>query len=183
MPTAPATAPALPAAPSVAPATRAWLAVAALGAGLLHAALASGAPLPVAVPLLVTGAAELAWAVAAFLRDRPPFFRPSLFLALAPVAGWAALATAGATASGGTLLSLQPLPMAVASLLDVAVAGTVAVVLRRGRPVASGSGALRFVLVLTLSAAAVSAAVVPALGVTQAGGAAAEVHRQHSGHH
>jgi hypothetical protein len=157
--------------------------VAALGAGLVHTALASGAPPLAAVPFLVTGAAELAWAVAAFLRDRPPFLRSSLFLALAPVAGWAALATAGATASGGTLLSLQPLPMAVASLLDVAVAGTVAVVLRRGRPAPSGSGALRFVVVLTLSAAAVSAAVVPALSVTQAGGAAAEVHRQHSGHH
>jgi hypothetical protein len=170
-------------APSVAPTTRAWLAVAALGAGLLHAALAPGAPLLVAVPLVVTAAAELAWAVATLLRDRPPFFRSSLWLALVPVAGWAALATLGATASGGPALSLQPLPMAVASLLDLAVAGTVAIVLRRGRPAPRESGALRFVTVLTLSAAAVSALAIPALGVTEAGGAAAQVHLQHSGHH
>ena len=173
----------MPTALSVAPATRAWLAVAALGAGLLHAALASGAPLPVAAALVATAAAELGWAVAAFLRDRPPFFRSALYLALAPVAAWAALATVGATASGGTVLTLQPLPMAAASLLDIAVAGTIAVVVRRGRAAPGESGALRFVTVLTLSAALVSALTIPALGVTQAGGAAVEVHLQHSGHH
>lgn len=173
-----------PAAPvAVAPATRAWLAVAALGAGLLHAALASGSPIPVAVVLIAVAAAELAWAVAAFVGDRPPFLRAALFLALLPVAGWAGLATVGATASGGVVLSLQPAPMAVASLLDVAVAATIAIVLRRNRPAPHDSGALRFVTVLALSAAAVSALTIPALGTTAAGGAAAEVHLLHSGHH
>lgn len=172
----------VPTAPSVSPATRAWLAVPALGAGLLHAALASGAPLAVAVGLAVVAAAELGWAVATFLRDRPPFFRSVLWLALLPVAAWAASATVGASSAGGTVVALQPLPLAVASVLDVAIAGTVAVVLRRGRP-ARDTGALRFVVVLMVSACAVSAVTVPALGVTQAGGAALEVHLRHAGHH
>jgi hypothetical protein len=171
----------LPTTLTVAPAVRAWLAVAALGAGLLHAALAASAPLPALIALLATGAAELSWAVATLARDRPPVLRASLFLALIPVAGWAAVATVGATGTG-TILALPPLPLAVASALNLAVALTIAIVLRRGRPAAQNTGAGRFIAALTLSAAAVSGVTIPALSVTDAGAGAVTVHLEHGGH-
>ncbi len=167
---------------TVAPGARAFLAVAALGAGLLHAALAPGAPPLLLAALLLVAAGELGWAVATFARDRPPAIRAAPALALAPVGGWAALAVAGATATSGTVLTLPLAPMGAASVLDIAIAGTVAVLLRRGRtrqPATRRAGGLRFVAALTLSACAVSAITVPALGVTDAGVAAVTVHHHH----
>ncbi|WP_431278800.1 hypothetical protein [Leifsonia poae] len=172
----------LPTTLTVAPAVRAWLAVAALGAGLLHAALAASAPLPALVVLATIGAAELAWAVLTLARERPPILKASLFLSLAPVAAWAGVATIGATSEAGTILALPPLPLAVASLLNVAVALTIAIVLRRGRPAAQNTGAGRFVAALALSAVAVCAVTIPALSVTDAGVGAVTVHLQHEGH-
>jgi hypothetical protein len=163
----------------VAPATRAFLAVAALGAGLLHAALAPGAPAALLGVLLAIAAAELGWAAATLARDRPPLFRLIPALALAPLGVWAALAVAGAVAASGSVLVLPLLPMAVASLLDLAVAVVAAVVLRRGREARQDTGALRFVLALAMSAAAVCAVTIPALGLTEAGVAAVEVGHHH----
>ncbi len=163
----------------VAPPARAFLAVAALGAGLLHAALAPSAPLPLLVVLLAVAVAELGWSVSTLARDRPLLFRLVPALALVPVGLWAALAVVGATASSGTVISLPLLPMAVASLLDVAVAAVSAVVLRRARPASQHTGALRFVAALALSASAVCAVTIPALGLTDAGYAAVKVGHHH----
>lgn len=167
------------AAVAVGPATRAFLAVAALGAGLLHAALAPSAPPPLLAAFLLLALAELVWAAATLARDCPPAFRLMPALALLPVGMWAALAVAGATASGGTAIALPLMPMGAASLLDVAVAASAAVVLRRGRPVPGQTSALRFVLSLLLSACLVSAITIPALGYTDAGVAAVTVHHHH----
>jgi hypothetical protein len=172
----------MPTTMTVAPATRAWLAVVALGAGLLHAALAASAPLPALIVLAAIGAAELGWAAATFARDRPPLLRASLYLALVPIGCWAAVATVGATTAAGALVALPPLPLAVASGLDFTVAVIIAVVLRRRRASVQDTGAVRFVLALLLSAAAVSAVTIPALAVTDAGVAAVDVHLQHGGH-
>lgn len=163
----------------VAPATRTVLAVAALGAGLLHAALAPGAPLPLLLGLLGLAAGELTWAVAALAGDRPPLFGLAPVLALVPLGLWATLAVVGATASSGTVLELPLAPMGAASLLDLAIAATSAVVLRRGRPPRASGSSLRFVVVLALSASAVCAVTVPALGATNAGIAAVTVHHHH----
>lgn len=163
----------------VAAATRAFLAVAALGAGLLHAALAPGAPLPLLAVLVAVAFGELGWAVCTLARERPPLFGLVPALALAPVGVWAVLATVGATASSGSVLTLPLVPMGAASLLDLAVAATAGVVLRRARPVTEGSGALRFVATLALSACAVCAITIPALGATDAGVAAVTVHHHH----
>ena len=164
---------------AVGPAIRAFLAVAALGAGLLHAALAPSAPPALLAAFLLLALAELLWAAATLARDCPPAFRLIPALALLPVGMWAALAVAGATASGGTAIALPLIPMGAASLLDVTVAATAAVVIRRGRPVPVQSSALRFVVSLMLSASLVSAITIPALGFTQAGVAAVSVHHSH----
>ncbi|MEN0085336.1 MAG: hypothetical protein AAGC66_11265 [Leifsonia sp.] len=163
---------------AVGPAARAFLAVAALGAGLLHAALAPSAPPALLAAFLTISLAELGWAAGTLARDKPFVFRAVPALALLPVGLWAALAVAGATASGGTAIALPLVPMGVASLLDVAVAATAAVVLRRGRAVRDQSG-LRFFLSLAISACAVCAVTIPALGLTDAGIAAVTVHHHH----
>ena len=165
--------------PRVDPSTRAFLAVAALGAGLLHAALAPGAPLPLLVALMLLAAAELGWAVATLSLERPPGFRLLPALALMPVGLWAALATVGATATSGRVLALPLVPMGVASALNLCIAATSAVVIRRGRTEPRPSGAVRFVAVLALSASAVCAVTIPALGLTGAGVAAVAVHHHH----
>ena len=152
-----------PRAVAVGPATRAFLAVAALGAGLLHAALAPSAPPALLAAFLVLALGELVWAVATLAKDFPPAFRLIPALALLPVGMWAALAIAGATASGGTAIALPFVPMGVASVLDVAIAATAAVIVRRGRRVSAPSSFLRFFLGLVLSACAVSAITIPAL--------------------
>lgn len=164
---------------AVGPATRAFLAVAALGAGLLHAALAPSAPPPLLAAFLLLALAELVWAASTLARDRPLAFRLVPALALLPVGMWAALAVAGATASGGTVIALPVGPMGAASLLDVAVAATAAVVIRRGRPEPEQNAPLRFVVALALSACLVSAVTIPALGLTDAGIAAVTVHHHH----
>jgi hypothetical protein len=164
-----------PSAVAVGPAVRAFLAVAALGAGLLHAALAPSAPPALLAAFLTVSLAELGWAAGALARDRPFVFRMVPALALLPVGLWAALAVAGATASGGTVIALPPVPMGVASLLDLAVAATAAVVVRRDRPVRDQSG-LRFFVSLVVSACAVCAVTIPALGLTEAGLTAVTVH-------
>ncbi|WP_285114824.1 hypothetical protein [Leifsonia sp. fls2-241-R2A-40a] len=161
------------------PATRAFLAVAALGAGLLHAALAPSAPPALLAAFLILALAELGWAAATLARDRPPVFRLIPALALVPVGLWAALAVVGATASGGTVLALPLAPMGAASLLDVTIAATAAVVIRRGRPNPDQSGSMRFVIALALSASVVCAVTIPALGLTDAGIAAVTVHHHH----
>jgi hypothetical protein len=163
----------------VAAPTRAFLAVAALGAGLLHAAVAPGAPLPLLGALVAIAAGELTWAVATLALERPPLFALAPALALLPLVLWAAFAVVGATASSGTVLALPLLPMGTASLLDLSIAVTSAVVLRRGRPAGPGSGALRFVFALLVSASVVSAVTIPALGATDAGVAAVTVHHHH----
>lgn len=149
------------AAVAVGPATRAFLAVAALLAAFLTLSLA-----------------ELGWAAGTLARDRPFVFRMVPALALLPVGLWAALAVVGATASGGTVISLPLVPMGAASLLDVAVAATAAVVLRRDHPVRDQSG-LRFFVSLVISACAVCAVTIPALALTDAGIAAVTVHHHH----
>lgn len=143
---------------------RAWLGFLALGAGLIHLALAIGAPLAVAAPLLVVGAAEFGWGVFAFTGPRIPVPRVARLLALAPILGWVLLLLAG----GG--LGVRALPMIVASLFDVALAIGISIVLRRaGRP-AAPIGTARYLLGVAAGALIVAALAVPALAATEAGG-------------
>ncbi len=171
---------------STAPVTRAWLAVASLGAGLLHLATGAGAALPALVALLLFGAAEVSWSVACLARDRAPGGAFAVYAALLPVGCWAAIATAGATFGVSPAFAALPaFPLFVASALDVSVALTVAVAVRRAgrRRLASEASAARFVAALLLSAAAVTLVTVPALGETGAGAQAVNVHLLHEDVH
>lgn len=144
---------------------RAWLGFLALGAGLIHLALAIGAPVAVAAPLLVAGAAEFGWGVFAFTGPRIPVPRVARLLALAPILGWVLLLVAG-----GSGLGVRALPMIVASLFDVALAIGISIELRRADRPAAPVGTARYLLGVAAGALIVAALAVPALAATEAGG-------------
>jgi hypothetical protein len=128
---------------------RTWLGLAALGAGLIHLAVAAGAPPVLLAVFAALGAAELAWGVAALARWTVPFPRISVAAITVPTLLWVVLllVAAGdvhgaAHASGthtaamtGPLAAQLPVgPLLAAALLDISIAAVLAVRLRGGRP-------------------------------------------------
>lgn len=166
------------------PVARVQLALAALGAGLVHFAIAAGAGLPFSLLFAVIGAAELAWAGSVLARPAIPLARVVAAAALVPLAVWAAALLVGTATSE----NLPPFALAVASALDLVVASGSALAARRvgasavradDRGTTSGAGR-RFTISLVAGALAVSALVMPALGSTAAGSAAANgMHSTH----
>ncbi len=160
------------------PVTRMWLAFAAICTGIIHAALAATAPLPLAVLLAALGLAELAWGVLTFTRDRIHAPVAVLAAALAPIAGWGVLVLAAAAGGAGDLLEPLPLlPMAAAAAFELFVAfgigrhvraGARAAIADSPRPLSAG----RFLLALMAGGLASAALVTPALAATDAGAGA-----------
>jgi hypothetical protein len=150
---------------------RGWLGFCALGAGLIHLALAIGSQPAVGIPLLAIGAAESAWGVFAFTAPALPLPQVARAGALVPLLGWAvALVVTGGSAA---IEGLRVLPMLVASLLDLTIAIGITGMLRRepGRaavPLRPG----RFVVALGTGALVVTALTLAALAATEAGFAA-----------
>jgi hypothetical protein len=152
---------------------RSWLAFTALGAGILHLALAPGSPPAIAVVLVPLGAAEFAWAVAVLARGRYVLAPLARAIALAPLVGWAALLLVGRAiglddpASSPTLI-----PMAVATLFNFAIAISLTVHLRSERtaePAAAGQNPWAQLGGLFVGGLAVSLLMTPALSFTEAG--------------
>jgi hypothetical protein len=111
---------------------RTWLGFIALAAGLVHFALVIGSPLPVALVLLLVGAAEFVWGVFTFARPLPPLPQLARSGALVPVVGWALLLViAGADSFGPLTSSSELFPMLVASFFDLLIAGGLTALLRR----------------------------------------------------
>jgi hypothetical protein len=105
---------------------RHWLALAALGAALIHLAVGAGSPPAALVALLVIGVAEGAWAVAVLRSDRLPLPAWAVVGALVPVAGWALLVTAAVVMSApGITSDLPAIPLLAATRLDLVVAAVV----------------------------------------------------------
>ena len=156
---------------------RAWMGFVALGAGLIHVALVIGSTPQVGIPLLVVGAAELAWGVIAFSRPALPLPRVARIAAVVPILAWVValvLSGSGTLAAGG-IGGLRVLPMLLASLLDLAIAIGVTGMLRWSaapgdsarfdRPLRPG----RYLLGLAAGALVVVALTTPALAATEAG--------------
>lgn len=167
-----------------------WPALFAWGAGLIHIAVAAGAPLGVLVPLTALGAAELVWGIATLRLGRMPLVRTAL--------------TIGVVATlGGLVLALFDLmawiPLVSSSLMLLAIAGAAAVKLRRDARGIDGSGTDargadvdasarssapvgRSLIGVVAGALLVSALTTPALAQTHAGDYAIP-HGEMSGHH
>jgi hypothetical protein len=147
-----------------------WLGFAALGAGLVHVALAIDSPPVLGIPLVVVGAAEFAWGVFAVTTPGVPLARTARVAALVPILGWAALLVVGAA---GAFEGLRVLPMLVASLLDLAIAVGITWILRRdpAQPVVPLRPG-RYLLGLGAGALVITALTTLALAGTEAGAAA-----------
>ena len=143
------------------PITRSWIAFAAVGAGLIHLALVLSAPALGGVLLAGIGIVEFAWGVLVMFDERFLVPRIAVVAALAPVALWIAALLLGVDA-------FRPFPLAIATLLELFVAITIAVVQRRGRTPAVPS-TRRYVLGLLAGALVVGIVTGPALGATEAG--------------
>lgn len=155
--------------------TRMWLAFAAICTGIIHAALAVTAPLPLALLLAGLGLVELAWGVLALVRDRIPAPAAVLAAALVPLAGWGILVLAAASGGAGEILEALPLlPMAVAAVFQLFVALVIGRQMRSGTRTAISDSptpipAGRFLAALFAGALASAALVTPALAATGAG--------------
>lgn len=97
------------------PATRAWLAFPAVGAGIIHLALALAAPLPFAAMLAVFGFVEFFWGVLAFAGQGVPVPRIALAVALVPTILW------GISVAAGFAPPVSLFAMAGACLLELVV--------------------------------------------------------------
>ena len=146
--------------------TRLGLGMTAIGAGIVHLGVVAGAPLLIAVPSLLLGLAELAWGVAAFVRDRPPLTRTAMLAVLAGPAFWCLV-----------LITGEPIPMLpalISTVLDLAIAVVLAISLRLAASPGRSPGrwtrrpAVQLPL-LFVSALAVGALVTPALAGSTAG--------------
>jgi hypothetical protein len=163
--------------------TRIWIAFAALGAGLIHLAVAAAAPPLLLVTFLVLGSAEVAWSAATMLRSRFVLRRLALVGSILALVAWASALLLG-DAVGVTVDTLPPLPLASASLLDIVVAIAMAASLRRSPdgppPRAPEPGAGWTVLGIAAGAVVMSLLTLPALGQTQAGIAALDGPHNHT---
>lgn len=168
------------------PVIRLWLAFAALGAAVIHLAVGASAPLPLAITLVGLGAAELGWGIATLVRGRLVAPQATLVAALVPVFVWGASATLGSGFGLPVEATRLPLfPMAVASLFNIFLAGSLAVSARRNRagsPTADAAAApqgWRFLTGLLIGGMLFSGLTTPALAATDAG-ALAVPHGSHS---
>jgi hypothetical protein len=149
--------------------TRTWLGFTALGAGLVHLALAVGSPVPVAVGLVVVGAAEFGWGVFAFTSERLPWPWMARAGALVPVTVWALALVMGLGFAG----SLRVFPMLAASILDLALAIGITAVMRHARLRSAQEPrslkAPAYLAAMFAGALVVGAVTTPALAATEAG--------------
>lgn len=137
--------------------TRSALGFSALGAGLLHLALAVGEPPWLATVLAVVGGVEFLWGVLAVSRPGVPLPRAAIAGALVPPAAWIVLLLAGAAGP-------RPFPMLAATALDLAVAVMLAIGVRRAARAEPRHPALGIVI----AGLVVAALTVPALIATEA---------------
>ncbi|MEQ1735503.1 MAG: hypothetical protein ABL886_03640 [Rhodoglobus sp.] len=162
--------------------TRTWLAFAAIGAGLIHVALVIGSPPALGVTLAVLGIAEFGWGVATFARDAVLVPRIALAVALAPVLLWGLLLAISALVREPRIAASLPfMPLAMASVFSLFIAGTLAVDSRRAQTEARPRvpGVARYLLGLVVGGLVVAGMTTPALAATAAG-AVAQPHGEHS---
>lgn len=134
---------------------RCWIAFAAVGAGLIHLALAANA-LPVASAVLaITGVAVFGWGVLVMFDERFVAPRVSVIAILVPIGIWMTLLVIGAP--------LPFFPLLVATALELFIAAVLAVRVRRGRTELAPASTGRFVVALIVGGLVVAGVTVPAL--------------------
>jgi hypothetical protein len=161
--------------------TRSWLSFAAIGAGVIHLALVIGSPLAIGAPLVLFGLAELTWGVLILVKDRLLVLRLAQTGAITPLLVWSLLSvTATLLAAPQIASSLRFVPMGIAALFELFIAGVLSVILRRQseteRPARPGepASAVAYLSAVIVAGVLVGALTTPALAATQAGSVALE---------
>lgn len=163
----------------------AWLALAALGSGVLHLALGYSSPTGLGVILVPFGVAELGWGIVTLSTERPLIPRTWRWIVLAPSAAWA-LSVVAATVSAvpAATSTLGFLPLSTATLFGLFTAAGLSWYLR-GAPGQPGSGA-RYLLGLVAGGLIVSLLVGGALSAAppkaQPPGGRGTIFPGHGGH-
>ena len=167
--------------------TRSWLSFSAIGAGVIHLALVISSPLAIGIPLVLLGVAELSWGVLILVKDRLVLPRLAQAGAVTPLLLWSLLTvTATLLAAPQITSSLRFVPMAIATIFGLFIAGVLSVILRRqtetatqtetstSNPVAKPASALKYLSAVIIAGVLVGALTTPALAATQAGTVAIE---------
>lgn len=149
------------------PILRAWLCLAWAAAGLIHLALALGSPTVVAAVLGCLGLGEFVLALLIVASGRLLAPRALLGSSLIPVVAWIAALLVRDPATSATL---QFVPLATSTLLELFVATAIGIHLRRqraGTPPGPAPSTRRFLLGVLAGVLVVAAITAPALAVTQ----------------
>ena len=152
---------------------RTWPGLAAIGAGLIHLGSAPSTPPAVLTVLVLVGAAELLWGVAALARPLPPApLRTLAGLGVVLLLTVEALLLPPAAAHSGTVVSFGLAPGAVlgAGALDVVLAGLLAASIGLGRRATGPGRPLPFLLSAGAAAAVVAMVTTSSLAGTAVGG-------------
>lgn len=164
---------------------RTWLGLAALGAALVHLGAAAGLPGATLVVVAVLSVPELVWGVVALGAARLPVPRLGIAALAAPTVGWVAVLLAGGghtaehAAGGAGSMHLPVGALLAGSLLGLAAAVGLAVLLRRGGAaaqsapprtwvylggVAAGSGVVMAVASVALGSTPIGASAMQGMG-------------------
>jgi hypothetical protein len=150
-----------------------WLGFAGLCAGIIHLALVSSSPIPVAVLLAVIGGAECAWGIATFVRTRIVLPRIVLLAALSPILLWGVLVAAAAVSRNPDVASYLGFDsMALASVFGLFISIVLAVAVRRQVDFAQPTRAIsapRYLVGVLVGGTLAAIIVTPALSATDAG--------------
>ncbi len=150
--------------------TRSWLAFAAIGAAIIHLALVISSPLPLSIALAALGTIELSWGVTTLAKDRIVFPRAARVGAMVPVIAWSLLVVAATLLNASYLAaSVSFIPMGIATLFELFVAGMISAQLRRERAESPQPGAVRYLAGMFVGAILVASITTPALAFTTAG--------------
>ena len=162
---------------------RAWLSFAAFGAGIIHLALVISSPLAIGIPLALFGIAELTWGVLILVKDRLVSPRLAHAGAVTPLLLWSLLTvTVTLLAAPQVASSLRFVPMGIAAIFELFIAGVLSVILRRqtetetepSTPAAKPATAVKYLSAVIVAGVLVGALTTPALAATQAGAVAIE---------
>jgi hypothetical protein len=150
--------------------TRSWLAFAAIGAAIIHLALVISSPLPLSIALAALGTIELSWGVTTLAKDRIVFPRAARVGAMIPVIAWSLLVVTATLLNASYLAgSISFIPMGIATLFELFVAGMISAQLRRERSETRQPGAVRYLAGMFVGAILVAGITTPALAFTTAG--------------
>jgi hypothetical protein len=147
------------------------VAIAALGAALIHLALVISAPVPLAVILVILGVTEFGWGMLTLSLGRMLAPQIVRVVALAPVLLWSLIVVIADVLQAPEVASyFSVVPMAVATLFELFSAIVITRQLRNEKQAPGPASSRRAFVGLVVGALVIATLTAPALAYAQAGG-------------